>query len=291
MKYLSWILFVVLSMCMQSYAQTFFTKARADQITVATNGMQYLKFRNLQTDLSLIDSNLTTVRTLTLTPTAISNTISSATAASVQDMIDSIPELTDPSVTALMPTGAVLNVQGLAVSGTATAAVLSVTDNFFVSGGAVERTVASVYVPTNTTTALSGTSWPLISASASAYLTTGYTTNGSLLTVGTSGLYRASFSASHMTSTVATAWIVFTSTSGVPVSNSCPQMTMTRSGVTNSGYSGSFSYPLSAGGTISAFCTYPSTGSVVGGGVLVVTRTPVQDAAGGVITGSLPGGW
>jgi hypothetical protein len=190
-----------------------------------------------------------------------------------------------------MPTGAVLNVQGLVVSGTATAAVLSVTDNFFVSGGAVERTVASVYMSTNTSTVLSGTVWPMVSPSASTYLAPGFSTNASSLVVGTSGLYRASFSASHMTSTVATAWVVFTSASGVPVSNSCPQMTMTSGGVTNRGYSGSFSYPLSVGGTISAFCTYPSSGSVRGGGVLVVTRTPVQDASGGIVTGSIPGGW
>ncbi len=274
-------------------AQTYFTKAKADQITVATNGFTYLKFRNLQNDLDVIDNNLEIISSLLLTPSAVSNYVLSAASASVQDFIDSVPALTDSSVVPLMPSGATLLVSNLVVSGVVTAGTISVAQDFLVGGGSIEATAASAYSGTNSFTAPSNFNWYAVNSNALLYSTAyGVATNGRVNILAT-GNYRASFSASHWaTGSIPTAWVVFNHASGLSISNACSVVEKAFGTATNRVILGELSQPCSSGGVINAFVSYPGfTTPIRGGGVLLVTRTPVQDASGNVVTGSLPGGW
>ena len=280
---------------------TAITRARADQIVVDTNGMSTVVYKNLQLDLRQIDTNLFLLRQLALSPTALSNLVVTATANAAYDLMFSFPALIDPAqVPALIPTGATLRVANLYVPGGAiTSETLHVTGAVVVgnlpqTSGTLDSTVAFVLCSSNMATACATPTWLFRIVATNSFVTPDVVVAGGHLLVASAGIYSTSFSASLNLSATTTslwaAWIETTLSTGLVLSNACTPVL----GGSSTGFVGNCTYPLAPGSTIRAlasFSTPNASTTVIGGGVLSVSKTAIKDAAGATVT-SLPlGGW
>lgn len=279
------------------------TRARADQVDVQTNGMTTVVYKNLQLDLQALDTNVSLLRNVTLDPTALTNLVTSATANAVFDLMYSFPAMIDPSVVpALFPTGSSLRVSNLYVPGNVTADTLRVSGVVTVGAsllvnGTVDSTVAVTINETNQSTVCVNSNWLFRIVTNNTYATADcYATNGQLL-VTAAGLYDISFSASLTPPSSAsnwTAWIETTLSSGTVLSNQCTAISALTGSLTHTGFVGNASYPLNPGATIRALASFVTTNAsetILGGGVLSVSRTVLKDAAGAAVTALPSGGW
>ena len=290
------LLLATLLVATSTYAQSN-TKARADQIVVSTNGMRYMTSKNLQTDLAAADYYLYLLNKYAVSPVQFSNEVATAISGQMSDFMSTLPDLLASTTPASFPTGGTLVVGNLVSSGIATAGSLRVTGALSVGGspvyGNVDTTVATVAVPTNTSTSCITPLWLFPITTADTYLTTGsvVVTNGMLRTV-LPGLYNISFSAAVAVPGGTSGWNAFIEVAqagGTTRSNSCRGL-YTPGGMT--GFVGNATALLSTGASIRAFATFSGTpASAVGGGVLLVSRTDIHTAAGAVYTGAVPGGW
>ncbi len=296
MKHLYWFLaltFFVSIAC----AQTPVTRARADQIAVDTNGMFILTYRNLQTDLSVIDSTVRALRDITLSPTAISNLVTTATANSLYDLILSVPDLA--AVTPVFPPGSALTVHSLDVAGSATVHNLHVTGTITVGSdrvlGTVESMAASLFRPTNTLVVASGNVLPFRTDVGTLYYSPDCSPIGTGFRVMSTGLYQVSLSAlvdAPVGTSDWSAWVCFTPVSGGSSSNSCAAVEIVDAPATYKAFNGTFTYPMSSGSVISARCHFVGPDGVTrSGAALSITRTAIKDATGATITDPLLGGW
>ena len=284
-------------------AQVTFTRARADQVKVVTNGMQYAVYPSLQQDVQALDTNMFRLFGVALDPTDLSNLVTSATANAVFDLMYSFPQMKDPSVVpALFPTGSTLNVSNLYVPGNVTSASVTANNLLLVGTtpiyGTVDSTVAITINPTNLATVCTTNQWLFRVVSSNTYQTADcVATNGKLMNL-TAGIYSVAFNATLPISTNSTNWTVWAETalsSGAVLTNYCTPLTVLAGTPTSTVYSVNYSYPMSPGGTIRALATClpirTNSVTIVGGGVLAVSKTQLRDSSGSVITSLPAGGW
>ena len=277
------------------------TYVRADQVRVTTNGLHYARYNSLQTDIVALDSNVFLLNGVVLTPQALSNLVAAATANSVYDLMESFPALVDPSTApALVPPTTTLNVGSLSVSGALTTSVL-VADSLVVGGtpvyGTVDSTVADVVNATNVIVVCSTNQWAFPIAPSNAFQTVDCIATNGRLQVLSDGLYSVSYNATIYAGGTSNwgMWLQTTTISGSIFSNACTILPVTSGAPATTVFLANFSYPLSAGGTVRAIATFlpASTNSVsiVGGGVMAISKTVLKDSTGGIISNLPKGGW
>ncbi len=282
-----------------SFAQAPFTKIRADQVKVTSNGMAYAVYPSLQLDLQALDTNLFQLGLIAISPTELTNLVNTLVNNSVYDLLSSYTNLTDPAVVpAIFPTGSVLNVHGLLASNVVAASVTS-TNPIVVGGskvyGAVDSTAACVTVPTNTVTSFPTNFWRFPVSPAQSFQTAACIASNGVLLIQTAGVYTVSFSGKVFPPEGTSNWVPRVETSlacGLVMTNPC---LVFPDADTNLSLFATFSYPLSAGDTITPVASFDPVlvdgTNVVSGGVLFASVSILVDTNGAPVTSIPDGRW
>jgi hypothetical protein len=257
------LLVLFLALATTASGQTLSTRLRADQIKVDPSGFSYLTYTNLQTLLAAVDTNLVAIRSVAISPTAMSNTVAKATSDAVYDLVIAT-------------------------------ALATASDSL---GGR-----ACVSVPTNTVltnaVADSSVTWTFPILSDYTWVTNAVAVSSTGLLVQATGGYSVSLTSAIFPPDGASNFvsrIVVTSGTSV-ITSTVPAIAASYGGPTSYGFVGEFFYPLSSGAVVRASCSYDTsstnaTDAATGGGVMMLNFSPLRNPAGTTIVAPLEGGW
>lgn len=239
------------------------TRLNASQIKVDPSTFSILSYSNLQTVLAAVDTNLVAIRSVAISPTAMSNAVAKATSDALYDLVIA-------------------------------SALASATESL---GGR-----ACVSVPTNTvlTNAVvdSAVAWTFPILSDYTWVTNAVEVSGTGLLVKATGGYSVSLTSALFPPDGASNFVgrIVVTTGTSVITSTVPAIAASYGGPASYGFAGEFFYPLSSGAVVRASCSYDTsslnaTDAATGGGVLMLNYSPLRNPAGATIVAPLEGGW